>query len=304
MKKVVLLVGFLGSVAINGDAASVVLKPTADTTLFSFQPGNNDGKGATLVVGGINKSPAACRPLVRFDLGTNLPPGAVITNVSLKLNVTKEKGASGPIQTGFHRLQQDWIEGAKNNPAGGSAAGNNEATWTSRKKGTANWSAPGGTGDFATTPSATIALDNTGAYTVASSAALIADVQSWQSDPATNFGWILVAQQEASQGSARRLAARETTSQAMTLTIGYTVPPPPPIRPVVALRRNDQGVFELSFPAQSGVRYAVQRRSQFDANPWIEAVTLTAATDGPLIHQAPGGDDAEFFRVLVQPEQP
>lgn len=113
MKKVVLLVGFLGSVAINGDAASVVLKPTADTTLFSFQPGNNDGKGATLVVGGINKSPAACRPLVRFDLGTNLPPGAVITNVSLKLNVTKEKGASGPIQTGFHRLQQDWIEGAK-----------------------------------------------------------------------------------------------------------------------------------------------------------------------------------------------
>ncbi len=282
-------------------ANSVVLKPAADTTLFRFFPGNNDGKDSTMIVGGISKSPSACRALVRFALGTNLPAGSVVTNVTLRLNVTREKGSSGAIQTRFHRVTQDWAEGGKLNQAGGATATAGEATWTDRKKGTASWSAPGATGDFATTFSASIPLDNTGVYTVASTAGLVADVQAWLTDPGTNFGWILVAQQEDTSASARRIATREAGSPAMALTIGFTAPSTPPTLPALTGVRTTDGQFELVFPAQANVQYQLQRRTLFDALPWADAGLFAQGLDGPITNRVRFESDPAFFRIVIKP---
>jgi hypothetical protein len=282
-------------------AGSVTLKPAADTTLFSFARENNCGKETTLVVGGINMGAAACRALLRFDLGTNVPAGAVITNVSLKLRVTKEKGTASAIQTQFHRLTKDWTEGTKTGKAGGAIGANGEATWKSRKKGVADWTGDGAEGDFNPAISATIAIDNTGAYTVNSTEALLTDVRTWLAAPTNNFGWILVAEQEAVQGSARRIASREDSSQAPTLTIGFTTPPPPPVLPVVAGTVSSDGQFELTFPAQTGIHYLVQSRSVFDSAPWSAAGTLTATNDGILTQRIPLAEGSTFFRILLQP---
>lgn len=293
--------GFLASCSVIY-AGTAVLKPVADTTLFAYQPNNNNGKGTTLIVGGLERqSPTPCRSLVRFDLGTSVPAGSIITNVSIKLAVTRERGSSGPIQTGFHRLLRDWTEGAKNNPGGGSPATAGEATWNSRSKGTADWSAPGGAGDFAATPSATIALDNTGSYTIASTPELIADVQAWLADPSTSRGWMLLAPQETTPSSARRLAARENPSQAITLTVGFTTPPPPAVPPVASAQVAADGFFEVSFPATAGVRYGVQRRSELDATPWVDAATFAPSQDGVLTHRVAVGTAPEFIRIIVKP---
>lgn len=301
MKRLAQLGMAIGVGVAVAQANSVVLKPAADTTLFRFFPGNNDGKDATMIVGGINKSPSACRALVRFALGTNLPAGSVVTNVTLRLNVTKEKGSRGPIQTRFHRVTQDWTEGAKVNQGGGVAAAAGEATWTDRKKGTASWSAPGATGDFSTTFSASIPLDNTGAYTVASTAGLVADVQAWLTDPGTNFGWILVAQQEDSSGSARRIATREAGSQAMALTIGFTLPVLPPALPALTGVRTPDGQLELVFPAQANVQYQLQRRTVFDALPWTDAGLFTQGLDGPITNRVGLESEPAFFRIVIKP---
>lgn len=282
-------------------ADTVTLKPAADTTLFEFTPDNNSGRESTLVVGGINKSASACRSLLRFDLSTNLPPGAIITNVSIKLSVTKEKGSSPALQMKVHRVLQEWTEGTKSNKAGGSPATANEATWNARKHGAANWSAPGGAGDFAATASATIAVDNNGNYTLPSNDALLADVREWQASSAANFGWILLAPQEETLGSARRIASREGGSQAPTLTLGFTVPPPPPIRPVATASLGGDRQLVITFPGQTGVSYEVQQRSQLEGTPWTTAATLTAIQDGALTHQATVNEAPSFFRVILKP---
>ncbi len=282
-------------------AGTVTLKPAADTTLFSFTPNNNCGKESTLVVGGINKSASACRSLIRFDLSTDLPVGAVITDVSIKLRVTKEKGSSAAIQTQFHRLAHPWIEGTKSGKAGGATAAAGEPTWNARAKGDSNWAKPGGDGDFATMASATIALDNTGTYTILSNDSLLADVRDWQTDSATNFGWILIADKEGTLASARRIASREDSSQAPTLTIGFTVPTPPPPPPVATGRLAADGQFELTFVGKNGSSYEVQARASLDNTPWTTAATLTVAQDGPLTNRVSVGRDAFFFRVLHKP---
>lgn len=291
--------GAFGATLVSVLANTVTLKPSADTTLFEFTPDNNSGRNVTLVVGGINKSESACRALLRFSLGTNLPAGAVITNVSLKLSVTKEKGGSPALQMRVHRVLQEWIEGTRSNMAGGSPAAAGEATWNARKHGVSNWSAPGGTGDFAATASATIAVDNNGNYTIPSNDALLADVRDWQANSAANFGWILLAPQEETLGSARRIASREDGSQAPSLTIGFTLPPP--VSPPIAASVGTDGQLEITFPGQIGVSYEVQQRSVLEATPWNTAATLAATQDGALTHRVPISDASTFFRIILKP---
>src|SRR5690606_29351298 len=93
-----------------------------------------------------------------------------------------------------------------------------DATWTARFYNTANWTTPGG--DFVSTPSASQFISGSFGNAVYSSTAMIEDVQAWVSNPGSNFGWILVAQDE--RGAGVRFASRQGFP-APTLLVDYTV---------------------------------------------------------------------------------
>jgi hypothetical protein len=61
-----------------------------------------------------------------------------------------------------------------------------------------------------------------GPYAWGSTPALVADVQEWIDDPASNFGWILISD-EATR-SAKSYLSREAGSNGPRLTVQYTTP--------------------------------------------------------------------------------
>jgi hypothetical protein len=86
--------------------------------------------------------------------------------------------------------------------------------------------------DYAATASATTAIGGVGGYVWGSSAGLVDDVRAWLADPATNFGFILVSQGEASLGSGRRFGSKEQPGGATLpaqLTVTYTMVPEPAV---------------------------------------------------------------------------
>ena len=55
-------------------------------------------------------------------------------------------------------------------------------------------------------------------------AGLVADVQAWINNPSSNFGWLLISENEVSPETARRFGAREDPTHAPVLTISYSLP--------------------------------------------------------------------------------
>ena len=86
------------------------------------------------------------------------------------------------------------------------------------------WATPGG--DFQSTPSFSFAMPTAGTFVVPASPGLVADVQGWRNNPASNFGWILKAQAENTIYTARRLDSRQslTAANRPTLTVTYLLP--------------------------------------------------------------------------------
>jgi len=118
----------------------------------------------------------------------------------------------------------NWGEGASNagTPGGGGApAQTGDATWLHTFYSTSFWTTPGG--DFSGTMSATTPIGPVNTIHTWSGSGLLADVQSWVSTPAGNFGWIILAD-EVDVQSAQRFNTRENTSNPPQLTITYQVP--------------------------------------------------------------------------------
>ncbi len=59
------------------------------------------------------------------------------------------------------------------------------------------------------TPTAGRAVDQIGHYVWASTPAMVADVQGWLDEPATNFGWVIVGDESATAPTAKRFDTRE-----------------------------------------------------------------------------------------------
>jgi hypothetical protein len=120
----------------------------------------------------------------------------------------------------LHRVLADWGEGVAVAPGGGGGgnfAASGDATWNARFFGISAWTTPGG--DFSVTVSGSQFAAGTPGAVVIASAGLAADVQGWINNPASNFGWIIVAQNEAS--SAVRFSSREG-SVPPSLQVNYT----------------------------------------------------------------------------------
>jgi len=204
-------------------AAVATVNASKDTTLYEDPAGGlGGGKGVNLFLGllGPLGSGALRRAAIAFDLSP-IPSTATITSVAL--NLTQVKGNGGPQPINLHRLTKNWGEGNSTGGPQGSLAATNDATWTFNFFNTSSWTTPGG--DFSPTISGTQSADFSGPVTFASTPQMVADVQGWLNNPASNFGWILIGNESAQQ-TAKEFSSRDNFSGQPTLTVTYSVPEP------------------------------------------------------------------------------
>jgi hypothetical protein len=215
----------------------IAIAPNRDVTIFQNPVNNSSGLDNSLFVGATGMA-SPRRALMGFDIAGNLPAGAVVQSVSLKLVLGLSAGSSSPTIDLF-RVTSNWNEGTAQTPSippdsvsgqgSGVAATTGDATWNARMFNTANWTTAGG--DFATPSSASLQIVGTTvgtSYIWNSTALLVSDVQSWLDSPATNFGWILVNQSETTSQTAKVFYSRNTATATLRpeLTIAYAVPEP------------------------------------------------------------------------------
>lgn len=215
-------------------ADTVSLQPVADTTLFEVAPGNNLG-GANFFNAGTAGNGNRNRALMLFDVGDSIPPGSIVTEATLSLDVVRQPrtGLQSSLFS-LRRVFQPWGEGVQvpenpNSPGLGAPAAPGEASWSHRFAPTTLWSSPGGQAgvDFSPLLSSTALAQGIGDTVVfESSSALVADIQTWLNQPQSNFGWMLMTESENLQKTARGFASRES-GFGPTLTIGFTAVPEP-----------------------------------------------------------------------------
>lgn len=251
----------------DSGAATIVLVPVADTSLYEGAADNNMG-GLESVAAGGNAGGTSFRALLKFDVADGLPPGAVIQSASLRLSVAKSPGAANPSTFAVHRMLQPWGEGDKGSglTGVGSFASDGEATWASRLHPGTAWSAPGGQAgtDFASVASAATSepVQAFGTADLASTPDLVADVRQWLAEPASNFGWLLKSDSEDSPFTARRFGSREAASGRPVLTIEAILP----LRVGAPLMADGQ--FSFQFDGEAGKGYVVEQRSRVDGGEW------------------------------------
>ena len=199
---------------------SLTLCPARTILSTSYDPAEGDhsnGAGFHFFAGENGQSEVR-RGVLAFDVAGTIPPGSTITAVSLSMNMSMTPSGAATVE--LHKLLADWGEGTSHAPMGegdGAPATPNDATWRHRFFDTIFWTTQGG--DFSATVSASQSVDSTGQYTW-SSAQMVADVQSWVDNPASNFGWLVLGD-ETDAATAKRFDTRESASPPI-LTIEYT----------------------------------------------------------------------------------
>ncbi|MGH7597498.1 MAG: DNRLRE domain-containing protein [bacterium] len=198
-----------------------------DNTLYESSTGAlSNGIGEYFFVGRVGASGGGLRRrgLIFFDIANNIPAGAIINSVSLRLNLSQT--ITGPRLIGLHRVLADWGQGTSNSNAAGGGQGASstpgDATWRHRFFSTTLWTTLGG--DFVATASATqTVLSDLGFFTWGSTSQMINDVQNWLNSPSGNFGWLLLGD-ESTTTTAKRFDTRENLNPALRplLTVNYT----------------------------------------------------------------------------------
>lgn len=293
----------LGSTA---SAESITVAASADTAIFSFNPGNNFGALADVPLGPINRDANAQgffpqgRMLVRFDLAGKLPSSARVNSTRLEITVLRERSSGAALTIDAHRLLVPWSEGTGTGSSTGAAASAGESSWLNRIQGTAAWTQPGAAAgsDYSPSASSSAVIDNAGSYPFPSTTSLVADVQAWLDNPSLNHGWILLPRAPMQKGSAKRIVTREDASDWPALTIDYSVPPS--AAPGFDSARLVDGQLELRFRGEPGNIYEIQFASSPEATTWQSLASfiaklepiLAVATDAPTQVQ-------RFYRIAI-----
>jgi hypothetical protein len=191
----VVVISLLGVDALHADVVSI--SPSKDNTLIESADGGLSNGQGHLRAGRTNSPMRSIRrSAIAFDIASAIPPGSTIVGVTLRLNMSRT--SAGPEDVVLHPATADWGEGnSLIVPGGGDGAPSapGDATWIHRFFPDEEWSTPGG--DFGAR-SATTVVDGNGSYAW-SSDLMRDDAQSWLDDPARNFGWILVGNEDAAQ---------------------------------------------------------------------------------------------------------
>ncbi|MCI0693320.1 DNRLRE domain-containing protein [candidate division KSB1 bacterium] len=193
-----------------------------DNTLYENNNGAlSNGAGEYFFVGRTGSGERR-RGLLFFDIAGNIPAGATINSVTLRLNMSRT--ISGSLLVGLHRASADWGEGTSNavgEEGSGANSTTGDATWRHRFFNTSFWTNPGG--DFVAMASAEQSISAIGFYTWGSTPEMVNDVQSWLDNPSNNFGWLLLGV-EGSPSTAKRFDSRQNPNAASRpqLTVNYT----------------------------------------------------------------------------------
>ena len=194
-----------------GDRSGLALSAVRDNTLFESATGDLSSGMGRACFAGDNATLNTRRGLLYFDVAGQVPAGSIILHAELWLHVSSVPMVQSRV-VNVHRLLASWGEGTSSSPGGGGApAGLGDATWLHRFFPDSLWSSPGG--DFAEVASASVAVPDTGMY-VWTGPELVADIQSWINDPATEFGWMLRGEEGVTQ-SVRRIDSREVLEPAL-----------------------------------------------------------------------------------------
>ena len=208
-----MLAALLGGIAPSlATATTININPSKDNTLYEFVVADGDRSNGvgTFFFAGETAEGESRRGVLTFDIAGSIPAGSTIVSVSLSMHMSK--AASSTARTvELHKLLADWGEGASNasgQEGQGASATTNSATWRHRFYNTIFWTTQGG--DFSGTVSASQSVGAIGQY-VWTSAQMVADVQSWLENPASNFGWLVLGDESAIPTS-KRFDTRESTS--------------------------------------------------------------------------------------------
>jgi hypothetical protein len=288
--------------------AETNLSSVADTFLSENYPSNNMG-GIMFFNAGTTQNVTKNRGLLKFNPAAQLPAGSKIITANLILEVVAIPNITPPSANfDLHRVLTDWGEGNETSPTNcnscsgqGAAATTNEATWFDRFAFTTNtWTAPGAdaTNDYAVTVSSSQTIYGVGdsPYTFASTTQMVADVQLWLDNPQSNFGWMLITEDESLAFSARRFASREDTNRAPQLIVGYVVTPR-----IDRVERNENQ-SQLFFTAEAGQTYAVQSTDFLTpAITWSTLTNISALSETTnLVFTDFTSVGQRFYRLLTQ----
>jgi len=256
-------------------AVTNVFYPIADTSLLEIAPTNNLG-GFPGMNAGTTQEYKKTRALMRFDF-SSLPTNTIILSAALQIEVTRQPDEPPNNTTfGLHRMLRAWGEGNKYptmQPGKGMPASPGEATWECAFHPTNLWSAPGGAADvdYSSIESSSQFIYGTGAspYRFETTPELVADVTTWIKSPLSNFGWMLLCNEEFLNFTARRFSTREDTVYSPPfLELQYLVPP----RIDSIQKKGSQCNF--SFIGYAGQSYDVQYRESFTSGDW-QSLTVT-----------------------------
>ncbi|HSH39164.1 MAG TPA: PQQ-dependent sugar dehydrogenase [Chthoniobacterales bacterium] len=228
MRVFLIALAFLSFAGLSASAETVSVGASKDNTLYEDAGGQvSNGQGIYLFTGktGFRGGSELRRGLVAFDL-TSIPANATVTAVTFAM--FDSSFIAKAVNISLHKVARDWGEGPSNagSPGGsGTQAQRDDATWLHNFFDTSRWAAAGG--DFSSSSSATTAVNGTNRIYEWSGGGLVADVQSWITNPDTNFGWVIVGD-EVNASNAQRFNTRENASNPPRLTVTYTVATPSP----------------------------------------------------------------------------
>ncbi len=211
--------------AAQGDV--VKIDASRDATLIENPIGEVANGAGQYLFAGTTAFGEFRRALLQFDIAAAVPAGATINGAVLTLHMSRTAAAAEIVS--LHRASAAWGEGASDAPAeegGGTSAEPGDATWLHRFYADALWTTPGG--DFESLASDSTVVIADGYYFWGGAGALVADVQSWLDNPAQNYGWAILGNEQIDQ-TAKRFDSRENPDAARrpSLTIDFTPIPEP-----------------------------------------------------------------------------
>lgn len=291
----------LGAYPLAVTADVIQLNPVADTFIIDNFPTNNAGRSEGFTVGRDNDGTGNIRRgLIRFDLST-VPPGSTVTSAILELTV--KNVPSNGIDTEFSilRLLRDWGEGDKlafrpGSGFRGEPATAGESSWNANLTGTENWSTPGALDDAAPTPSASTFVAGLGSYTW-TNAGVQADVQRWVDQPHTNFGWLIVCEDELTPKTARLFGSREFTPnpEPPVLTVGFVASPQVRLSEPMAWAGSN---FQFTVLSVANTTNIVEVSTDVE-NPtaWSSIGTVVPTNDTFVVTDTNASDAFRLYRV-------
>ncbi len=199
----------------------------ADATVYENQPDNNSGLDSEVCIGNLSVTTSTRRAFVRYALPA-IPAGATIERVVLNLLQDRVRRVGTPLGATLEltRVTADWVEGAGSGPRGGPCAGGAAVPGVDWATQPAVAALPSGIFPLPTTDLFVVTFDTD---IGTANDGLIADVQAWSDNGATNFGWRLAVQEEATINNARAIVPIGLTvhwSEAGDIIFGNGFEPP------------------------------------------------------------------------------